>query len=258
MDAMTSAKNECCHLEMNVSHERIMREKRKMQCWQSLFPAAHREYRSRSVQPQGQRPPVTSRSGPILDSQHGSASGGPGLVQRLSNSQLSFNTSSIASVFSQVPRLSTTGPLASAAGHHRSSQVSSSSSTLSLLFGKRSFSSGLVISGLSAAEGGNTSDTQSSSSVNIALGPSCRSSRATQVRWCLLRCFYNDIWNILLKRFQETKACQNRPLLAFRWYKADFVHFHHMLIPHFYHQSTLTKQRLIITFKHFEFIYNLE
>lgn len=61
-------------------------------------------------------------------------------------------------------------------------QVSSSSSTLSLLFGKRSFSSGLVISGLSAAEGGNTTDTQSSSSVNIAIGPSHRSSsRATQV-----------------------------------------------------------------------------
>lgn len=201
-------------------------------CWQSPFPAARREYRSRSVQPHGQRPPVTSRSGPILDSQHGSGSGGPGLVQRLSNSQLSFNTSSIASVFSQVPRLSTTGPLASATGHHRSSQVSSSSSTLSLLFGKRSFSSGLVISGLSAAEGGNTSDTQSSSSVNIALGPSCRSSRATQVRGR----FYNDIWNIwFLKHFQETKACQNRPLLAFRWYKADLVHFYHMLIPYFCH-----------------------
>uniref|UniRef100_A0A8C2L6S1 Pecanex-like protein n=1 Tax=Cyprinus carpio TaxID=7962 RepID=A0A8C2L6S1_CYPCA len=147
-----------------------------------FYSIAHREYRSRSVQPQGQRPPVTSRSGPILDSQHGSGTGGPGLVQRLSKSQLSFNTSSIASVFSQVPRLSTTGPLASATGQHRSSQVSSSSSTLSLLFGKRSFSSGLVISGLSAAEGGNTSDTQSSSSVNIVLGPSCRSSRATQVR----------------------------------------------------------------------------
>ncbi|KAF4105743.1 hypothetical protein G5714_013405 [Onychostoma macrolepis] len=147
---------------------------------QSRHHGGHREYRSRSVQPHGQRPPVTSRSGPILDSQHGLGSGGPGLVHRLSNSQLSFNTSSIASVFSQVPRLSTTGPLASATGQHRSSQVSSSSSTLSLLFGKRSFSSGLVISGLSAAEGGNTSDTQSSSSVNIVLGPSCRSSRATQ------------------------------------------------------------------------------
>lgn len=64
-----------------------------------------------------------------------------------------------------------------------SPQVSSSSSTLSLLFGKRSFSSGLVISGLSAAEGGNTTDTQSSSSVNIAVGPSHRSSsKATQVK----------------------------------------------------------------------------
>ncbi|XP_008427416.2 pecanex-like protein 2 isoform X1 [Poecilia reticulata] len=138
-----------------------------------------REYRSRSVQPQSQRPPVTSQSGPILDS--GSAHG---LVQRLSNSQLSFNTS-IASIFSQVPRLSGAGGISSqlqAAQHQqRSSQVSSSSSTLSLLFGKRSFSSGLVISGLSAAEGGNTTDTQSSSSVNIAVGPSHRSSsRATQ------------------------------------------------------------------------------
>uniref|UniRef100_A0A1A8S030 Pecanex-like protein n=1 Tax=Nothobranchius rachovii TaxID=451742 RepID=A0A1A8S030_9TELE len=138
-----------------------------------------REYRSRSVQPQSQRPPVSSQSGPILDS--GSAHG---LVQRLSNSQLSFNTS-IASIFSQVPRLSGAGGISSqlqAAQHQqRSSQVSSSSSTLSLLFGKRSFSSGLVISGLSAAEGGNTTDTQSSSSVNIALGPSHRSgSRATQ------------------------------------------------------------------------------
>ncbi|XP_035029514.2 pecanex-like protein 1 isoform X2 [Hippoglossus stenolepis] len=140
---------------------------------------ARREYRSRSVQPQSQRPPVTSQSGPILDS--GSTHG---LVQRLSNSQLSFNTS-IASIFSQVPRLSGAGGISSqlqAAQHQqRSSQVSSSSSTLSLLFGKQSFSSGLVISGLSAAEGGNTTDTQSSSSVNIALGPSHRSSsRATQ------------------------------------------------------------------------------
>lgn len=61
--------------------------------------AARREYRSRSVQPQSQRPPVSSQSGPILDS--GSTHG---LVQRLSNSQLSFNTS-IASIFSQVHTL---------------------------------------------------------------------------------------------------------------------------------------------------------
>ncbi|XP_062376354.1 pecanex-like protein 1 [Sardina pilchardus] len=144
--------------------------------------AGRREYRSRSVQPQAQRPPVTSQSGPILDSQHGSSASGPSLVQRLSNSQLSFNTS-IASIFSQVPRLSTAG-LQSAAtvAAGIGGQVSSSSSTLSLLFGKRSFSSGLVISGLSAAEGGNTTDTQSSSSVNIAaMGQSARStSRATQ------------------------------------------------------------------------------
>ncbi|KAF3841917.1 hypothetical protein F7725_023868 [Dissostichus mawsoni] len=123
-----------------------------------------REYRSRSVQPQSQRPPVTSQSGPILDS--GSTHG---LVQRLSNSQLSFNTS-IASIFSQEyktirgcfslfrsPSLRSrwiNSQIQAAQHQQRSSQVSSSSSTLSLLFGKRSFSSGLVISGLSAAEGG--------------------------------------------------------------------------------------------------------
>lgn len=76
-----------------------------------------------------------------------------------------------------------------------SPQVSSSSSTLSLLFGKRSFSSGLVISGLSAAEGGNTTDTQSSSSVNIAVGPSHRSSsRATQVRGQQVTIFFEGLF----------------------------------------------------------------
>ncbi|RMC12740.1 hypothetical protein DUI87_10265 [Hirundo rustica rustica] len=63
-----------------------------------------------------------------------------------------------------------------AAAMLRSSLASSTSSTLSLLFGKRSFSSALVISGLSAADGGNTSDTQSSSSMNIAMGPSARAA----------------------------------------------------------------------------------
>ncbi|CAH2251429.1 Hypothetical predicted protein [Pelobates cultripes] len=53
----------------------------------------------------------------------------------------------------------------------QTSQASSSSSTLSFLFGKRSFSSALVISGLSAEDGENTIDTLSSSSVNIAMCP---------------------------------------------------------------------------------------
>ncbi|XP_063047349.1 pecanex-like protein 2 [Engraulis encrasicolus] len=144
-----------------------------------------REYRSRSVQPQAQRAAAaTSQSGgPVQDSQSQQASTASGLslVQRLSHSQLSFNTS-MASIFSQVPRLSTAGGGGGGGNHHRSGQVSSSSSTLSLLFGKRSFSSGLVISGLSAAEGGNTTESQSSSSMNIAaMGQSGRStSRATQ------------------------------------------------------------------------------
>ncbi|XP_066450970.1 pecanex-like protein 2 [Eleutherodactylus coqui] len=52
---------------------------------------------------------------------------------------------------------------------HQSSQTSSTNSTLSLLFGKKGFSSALVLSGLSAADGDNTADTLSSSSVNIVV-----------------------------------------------------------------------------------------
>ncbi|XP_038656426.1 pecanex-like protein 2 [Scyliorhinus canicula] len=148
-----------------------------------------REQRSCSVQAcasrsETQRPPATSQSGSMLETQqpHSQASTSvQGLVQRLSNSQLSFNNS-IASMLSQVPRLSTASQL-SCQGHsgtqNRCSITSSTSSTLSLLFGKTSLSSGLVISGLSAAEGGNTTDTQSTSSVNIALGPSV--SRGSQM-----------------------------------------------------------------------------
>ncbi|KAM3930886.1 pecanex-like protein 2 [Leptodactylus fuscus] len=50
---------------------------------------------------------------------------------------------------------------------HQSGQTSSTNSTLSLLFGKKGFSSALVLSGLSGADGDNTADTLSSSSVNI-------------------------------------------------------------------------------------------
>ncbi|XP_075718716.1 pecanex-like protein 2 isoform X2 [Rhinoderma darwinii] len=57
---------------------------------------------------------------------------------------------------------------------HQSSQTSSTNSTLSLLFGKKGFSSALVLSGLSGADGDNTADTLSSSSVNIVV---CSHSR---------------------------------------------------------------------------------
>uniref|UniRef100_A0A4W3HJS3 Pecanex-like protein n=1 Tax=Callorhinchus milii TaxID=7868 RepID=A0A4W3HJS3_CALMI len=141
--------------------------------------------RSRSVQPRSsrsvtQRPPAESQSGSVLETQHPlsrASTSVHGIVQRLSNSQLSFNNS-IASILSQVPRLSSASQPSSqgqSATQNRCSIASSTSSTLSLLFGKRSLSSGLVISGLSAADGGSTTDTQSTSSVNVALGPSIRS-----------------------------------------------------------------------------------
>ncbi|KAJ7342258.1 hypothetical protein JRQ81_009967 [Phrynocephalus forsythii] len=131
-----------------------------------------------------QRPPRSSHSGPILESHHPflqTSTSAHEIAQGLGGSQLSFHNSA-TSVFSHTPALPTLGQLTvqeRASALLRSSLASSTSSTLSLLFGKRSFSSALVISGLSAADGGNTTDTQSSSSVNIAMGPSARAASRT-------------------------------------------------------------------------------
>nr|XP_008122431.1 PREDICTED: pecanex-like protein 2 isoform X2 [Anolis carolinensis] len=150
------------------------------------FPG-RRKFRSQSVQTHtalNQRPPRSSHSGPILESHHPfipSSTSAHEIAQGLSGSQLSFHNSA-NSVFSHTPAIPALGQLTiqeRAGAVLRSSLASSTSSTLSLLFGKRSFSSALVISGLSAADGGNTSDTQSSSSVNIAVGPSARAARCT-------------------------------------------------------------------------------
>uniref|UniRef100_A0A8C0C471 Pecanex-like protein n=1 Tax=Buteo japonicus TaxID=224669 RepID=A0A8C0C471_9AVES len=148
-----------------------------------------RKPRSQSVQAHtalNQRPPASSHSGPIVESRQPfiqTSTSAHEIAQRLSSSQLSFHNSA-TSVFSQSPAVPVAGQLTvqdRAAAMLRSSLASSTSSTLSLLFGKRSFSSALVISGLSAADGGNTSDTQSSSSMNIAMGPSARAaSQATR------------------------------------------------------------------------------
>uniref|UniRef100_A0A8C5IXM7 Pecanex-like protein n=1 Tax=Junco hyemalis TaxID=40217 RepID=A0A8C5IXM7_JUNHY len=152
--------------------------------------AGRRKPRSQSVQAHtalNQRPPASSHSGPIAESRQPfiqTSTSAHEIAQRLSSSQLSFHNSA-TSVFSQSPAVPVAGQLTvqdRAAAMLRSSLASSTSSTLSLLFGKRSFSSALVISGLSAADGGNTSDTQSSSSMNIAMGPSARAaSQAARV-----------------------------------------------------------------------------
>ncbi|XP_055473540.1 pecanex-like protein 2 [Psammomys obesus] len=146
--------------------------------------AGRRKGRSHSVQAHSsvsQRPPHLSSSGPILESHQAflqTSTSVHELAQRPSGSRLSLPTSA-ASLHAQPPPVTTTGHLSvreRAEALIRSSLGSSTSSTLSFLFGKRSFSSALVISGLSAAEGGNTSDTQSSSSVNIVMGPSARAA----------------------------------------------------------------------------------
>ncbi|XP_066467539.1 pecanex-like protein 2 [Tiliqua scincoides] len=156
----------------------------------SLFTAqfpGRRKFRSQSAQTHAalnQRPPRSSHSGPIIESHQPfiqTSSSAHEIAQGLSGSQLSFHNST-ASVFSQTPVIPALGQLTvqeRAGVMLRSSLASSTSSTLSLLFGKRSFSSALVISGLSAADGGNTTDTQSSSSVNIAMGPSARAASRT-------------------------------------------------------------------------------
>ncbi|NXO00180.1 PCX2 protein, partial [Rhinopomastus cyanomelas] len=150
--------------------------------------AGRKKPRSQSVQAHAalnQRPPASSHSGPIAESRQSfiqTSTSAHEIAQRLSSSQLSFHNSE-TSVFSQSPAVPVAGQLTvqdRAAAMLRSSLASSTSSTLSLLFGKRSFSSALVISGLSAADGGNTSDTQSSSSMNIAMGPSARAAAASQ------------------------------------------------------------------------------
>ncbi|KFP06496.1 Pecanex-like 2 [Calypte anna] len=146
--------------------------------------AGRRKNRSQSIQAHAalnQRQPASSHSGPIVESHQPfiqTSTSAHEIAQRLSSSQLSFHNSA-TSVFSQSPAAPVAGQLTvqdRAAAMLRSSLASSTSSTLSLLFGKRSFSSALVISGLSAADGGNTSDTQSSSSMNIAMGPSARAA----------------------------------------------------------------------------------
>ncbi|XP_048342036.1 pecanex-like protein 2 isoform X2 [Sphaerodactylus townsendi] len=150
------------------------------------FPG-RRKFRSQSAQTYAalsQRPPRSSHSGPIIESHQPfiqTSTSAHEIAQGLSGSQLSFQNSA-TSVFSQTPAIPAMGQLTvqeRAGAMIRSSLASSTSSTLSLLFGKRSFSSALVISGLSAADGGNTTDTQSSSSVNIVMGPSARAASRT-------------------------------------------------------------------------------
>nr|XP_045006672.1 pecanex-like protein 2 isoform X4 [Jaculus jaculus] len=178
------------HAPSGDSQENSMEQPRKegAQRWASprggAPSAGRRKGRSQSVQAHSAlcpRPPTLSSSGPILENRQAflqTSTSVHELVQRPSGSQLSLHTSA-ASLHSQPPPVTTTGHLSvreRAEALIRSSLGSSTSSTLSFLFGKRSFSSALVISGLSAAEGGNTSDTQSSSSVNIVMGPSARAA----------------------------------------------------------------------------------
>nr|KAF6395527.1 pecanex 2 [Rousettus aegyptiacus] len=157
--------------------------------WEGTRRTGRRKGPSRSIQAHGtlgQRPPALSTSGPIPESRQPvlqTSASAQGLAPRRAGSLRSLRTSA-PSLHTQPPPVTSTGHLSvreRAEALVRSSLGSSTSSTLSFLFGKRGFSSALVISGLSAAEAGSTSDSQSSSSVNIVMGPSARAaSRATR------------------------------------------------------------------------------
>ncbi|XP_069463083.1 pecanex-like protein 2 isoform X2 [Ambystoma mexicanum] len=155
--------------------------------------------RSQSLQTNAalkERPLVTSQSAPIMESQypcfHASTSAYD-IMPRFSSNK---PHTSFTSVHSQVSKVSFSCELIGQENPgtmHRSSPASSTNSTLSLLFGKKNFSSAFVISGLSAADGGNTTDTQSSSSVNIiniAIGPSARAGN--NAGWCPIETFDID------------------------------------------------------------------
>ncbi|XP_053315947.1 pecanex-like protein 2 [Spea bombifrons] len=167
------SQDQCAGKPSHLSNEKYSMETRSLQ-------TGKRKFRSRSVQAHKSlipATPVSSRSGSNLEKIHLN----PEIfasdyknANRLSVSQHSLNNSTL-SPFQPTSALS----IAAHRNHktariQQSSQASSTSSTLSFLFGKRSISSALVISGLSVADGENTIDTLSSSSVNIVMCPDSR------------------------------------------------------------------------------------
>ncbi|XP_041418756.1 pecanex-like protein 2 isoform X2 [Xenopus laevis] len=147
-----------------------------------------RKHRSQSAQTHSslyQKPPVSSVSGPDLEKLDPCLeqfSSNYKISRRLSASRHSLNNSS-SSPFQYSPAISVAARRnlnQQTSRIQRSSQASSTSSTFSLLFGKRSFSSALVISGLSAADGDNTADTLSSTSVNIVICPHSKVNNQTK------------------------------------------------------------------------------
>ncbi|KAM4694247.1 pecanex-like protein 2 [Discoglossus pictus] len=182
--------SQCSRHSLNRCNERSQRKSFEI----SSHQIGVRKCRSQSAQNHpsfNQRLPVSSLSGPNLETLHPycePSTSDHKTSKRHSSSHHSLNNST-ASAFPHTPVVSVAARrnLHDQAGRvQQSSQASSTSSTLSLLFGKRSFSSALVISGLSAADGENTADTLSSSSVNIAI------------------CSHSRMGNQTVQRFYET------------------------------------------------------
>ncbi|XP_063773804.1 pecanex-like protein 2 [Pseudophryne corroboree] len=125
-----------------------------------------------------QIPPMTSLSGPNIEKNLycDTLRADYTVAKRLSSSHQCLTDSSVAP-YPHAAVASATGRRnihEQTRGLQQSSQTSSTNSTLSLLFGKKGFSSALVLSGLSAADGDNTADTLSSSSVNLVMCPHSR------------------------------------------------------------------------------------
>ncbi|KAM4770672.1 pecanex-like protein 2 [Rhinophrynus dorsalis] len=164
--------------------ERIQRNSLEVNNLQEI---GKRKYRSQSAEKHSslnERPPVSSMSGPDLEKLQPYLEAYMSeykMTKRISISQHCLSNST-ASLFNCNPVVSVNAHRNCHEQPRRiahSSQASATSSTLSLLFGKRSFSSALVISGLSAADGENTADTLSSSSVNIVICPHPRVGHQT-------------------------------------------------------------------------------
>ncbi|XP_056422976.1 pecanex-like protein 2 isoform X3 [Hyla sarda] len=172
-----SNNSESCRNSLNASHAGSgtkSLEKKKHQT------KGKRKYRSQSAYTHSslnQIHVLSSLSGPNVEKCNSSCTDNYKDVKRLSSSHHCLTNSSRSQYAPTVvsPASAVRNINEQARELHQSGQTSSTNSTLSLLFGKKGFSSALVLSGLSAADGDNTADTLSSSSVNIVV---CSHSRA--------------------------------------------------------------------------------
>ncbi|XP_075059594.1 pecanex-like protein 2 [Mixophyes fleayi] len=169
----------------NLRHSRNVRNKSsetkslEIKIHETIGKRKHKSHSAHTHSSLNQIPPLSSLSGPNIEKYHlycDTLRADYRVAKRLSSSHHCLSDSTLAP-YPHAAVASTTGHKnihEETRGLQQSSQTSSINSTLSLLFGKKGFSSALVLSGLSAADGDNTADTLSSSSVNLVMCPHSR------------------------------------------------------------------------------------